>query len=102
MLICLLGRELQGRGKMGCCCSGKMGSSHWQGDSITENGKTVKNWKLRVKQFQKKKNGVFVGQFFCPKGFVLLGSQRVYWSIFFENCLEKWGAHYIRVHIIHK
>ena len=68
MLICLLGRELQGRGKMGCCCSGKMGSSHWQGDSITENGKTVKNWKLRVKQFQKKKMGYLLVSFSVPKG----------------------------------
>ena len=36
--------------------------------------------------------GVFVGNFVCPKGFVLLGGQQVYLSIFFENCLEKWGA----------
>ena len=26
--------------------------SHWQGDSITENGKKCKKWELRVKQFQ--------------------------------------------------
>ena len=37
--------------------------------------------------------GVFVGDFFCPKGFVLLGGQQVYLSIFFENCVEKRGAH---------
>ena len=61
-----------------------------------------KKLEIEGQTVSKKKNGVFVGQFFCPKGFVLLGSQRVYWSIFFENCLEKWGAHYIRVHIIHK
>ena len=44
---------------------------------------------------------IFVDSF-CPKGFVLLGGQQVYLSILFENCLEKWGLHYIRVHIIHK
>ena len=48
--------------------------------------------------------GVFVGDSFCPKGFVLLGGQQVYLSIVFENCLlvEKGRAHYIQVHIIHK
>ena len=59
MLICLLGRVLHWihcgeswRGKMGCCCSGKTGLSHWQGDSITVNRKKCKKWELRVKQFQ--------------------------------------------------
>ena len=33
--------------------------------------------------------GVFVGDSFCPKGFVLLGRQQVYLSILFEYCLEK-------------
>ena len=46
--------------------------------------------------------GVFVGDSFCPTGFVLLGGQHVYLSILFENSLEKWGVHYIRVHIIQK
>ena len=46
--------------------------------------------------------GVYVGDSFCPKGFVLLGDQQVYLSILFENCLEKGRAHYIQVHIIHK
>ena len=46
--------------------------------------------------------GVFVGDSFCPKGFVLLRGQQVYLNILFENCLEKWGAHFIWVHIIHK
>ena len=46
--------------------------------------------------------GVFVGDSFCPKGFVLLGGQQVHLSILFENSLQKWGAHCIRVHIIHK
>ena len=46
--------------------------------------------------------GVFVGDSFCPKGFVLLGDQQVYLSILFENCPEKWGVHYIQVHIINK
>ena len=31
---------------------GKWDLSHWQGDSITENGKKFKKWELRVKQFQ--------------------------------------------------
>ena len=31
---------------------GKWDLSHWQGDSITENGKKHKKWELRVKQFQ--------------------------------------------------
>ena len=44
--------------------------------------------------------GVLVGDSFCPKGFVLLGGKPVYLRILFENSLEKWGAHYIRVHII--
>ena len=30
--------------------------------------------------------GVFVGDFFCLKGFVLLGGQQVYLSVSFENC----------------
>ena len=46
--------------------------------------------------------GVFVGDSFCPKGFVLLDGQQVCLSILFESCLEKWGVHYIWVHIIHK
>ena len=46
--------------------------------------------------------GVFVGDCFHPKGFVLLGGQQVHLSILFENCLEKWGVYYLRVHIIHK
>ena len=33
--------------------------------------------------------GVFVGDSFCPKGFVLLGGQQVYLSILFQYCLEK-------------
>ena len=44
--------------------------------------------------------GVFVGDSFSPKGFVLLGGKPVYLRILFENSLEKWGAHFIRVHII--
>ena len=39
--------------------------------------------------------GVFVGDSFCPKGFVLLDGQQVCLSILFESCLEKWGVHYI-------
>ena len=31
---------------------GKWDLSHWQGESITENGKKCKKWELRVKQFQ--------------------------------------------------
>ena len=31
---------------------GKWDLSHWQQDSITENGKKCKKWELRVKQFQ--------------------------------------------------
>ena len=60
MLICLLGRLLHWihcgefwRGKMGCCCSGKMGFKslaggfyHWEWE------KKCKKWELRVKQFQ--------------------------------------------------
>ena len=45
--------------------------------------------------------GVFVGDSFCPKGFVLLGGQQVYLSILFENCLEKWGAHYTQVNMVY-
>ena len=96
MLICLLGRVLLWihcgefwRGKMGCCCSGKMGFKSLAGDSITENGKKCKKRESRVKQFR------------CPfRTLIILNSRSGFYSRMLSNLMSKsWQTLHKNYHV---
>ena len=57
---------------------GKWDLSHWQGDSINENGKKCKKWESRVKLFQ-----------FPFRTLIILNSRSGFYSRILSNLMSK-------------